>query len=75
MPSLRKHPHARALTAVLLAGPAARRPFRAVRKRDRAADTYTYVWKTEKGWAATCRKLVVRLSDGSQHTATFCFTR
>ena len=44
---------------------------------DAATDTYTYVWRTERTWASTdpCRELVVRLSDGSQHTARFRFTR
>jgi hypothetical protein len=36
-------------------------------------DTYTYVWKTEKSWAGTCRKLIVRLNDGSEHVAFFKF--
>lgn len=34
-------------------------------------DRYTYVWKTEKAWAGTCRRLVVGLNDGSKHTADF----
>lgn len=40
---------------------------------DAANDTYTYVWKTEKGWAGKCRLLTVRLLDGSDHTALFKF--
>jgi hypothetical protein len=40
---------------------------------DPDTDTYTYVWKTAKAWAGTCRKLVVRLSDGSDHKANFRF--
>jgi hypothetical protein len=36
-------------------------------------DTYTYVWKTEKGWAGTCRQLVVKLTDGTYHRANFKF--
>jgi hypothetical protein len=43
---------------------------------DPATDQYTYVWKTDKAWAATCRQLQVRLADGSTaKTATFNFTR
>jgi predicted outer membrane repeat protein len=40
---------------------------------DAASDTYTYVWKTQKGWAGTCRQLAVRLIDGSEHIASFQF--
>jgi predicted outer membrane repeat protein len=40
---------------------------------DAATDTYTYKWKTNKAWAGTCRKLVVRLSDGTDHKANFKF--
>jgi hypothetical protein len=36
-------------------------------------DRYHYVWKTEKSWAGTCRQLVVKLNDGSTHTAHFKF--
>jgi hypothetical protein len=42
---------------------------------DPATDTYTYTWKTEKSWANTCRRLIVRLSDGTDHIALFKFTR
>jgi hypothetical protein len=37
--------------------------------------TYTYVWKTDKNWAATCRRLTVRLIDGTTHTADFSFKK
>ena len=40
---------------------------------DAATDTYTYVWRTEKSWAGTCRGLIVKLSDGSDHMALFEF--
>ena len=40
---------------------------------DPAFDTYTYVWKTDKAWAGTCRQLVVKLSDDTQHRANFQF--
>jgi hypothetical protein len=38
---------------------------------DAATDSYTYVWKTDKAWAGTCRQLVVQLVDGSFHLASF----
>ena len=31
---------------------------------DTATDTYHYVWKTDKAWKGTCRKLIVGLDDG-----------
>ncbi|HWN09107.1 MAG TPA: PxKF domain-containing protein [Pyrinomonadaceae bacterium] len=40
---------------------------------DPTTDQYIYVWKTEKGWAGTCRQLVVQLNDGSIHRANFQF--
>ena len=40
---------------------------------DAGADQYIYVWKTEKAWKSTCRMLVVRLKDGSDHFAKFRF--
>jgi hypothetical protein len=42
---------------------------------DPASDQYTYVWKTDKAWAGTCRALVVKLADGATHTANFQFTK
>jgi hypothetical protein len=36
---------------------------------------YTYVWKTNKAWAGTCRQLVVGLNDGTTHTAWFNFVK
>ena len=36
-------------------------------------DQYTYVWKTEKSWANSCRQLVVKLNDGTFHRANFKF--
>ena len=38
---------------------------------DATAGHYTYVWKTEKAWAGTCRQLVVTLKDGTVHRANF----
>jgi len=40
---------------------------------DPVSDQYIYVWKTEAGWAGTCRQLVVTLNDGSVHRANFKF--
>lgn len=38
---------------------------------DPATDRYTYVWKTEKSWKGSCRMFLLKLSDGSVHTAAF----
>ncbi len=40
---------------------------------DPSTDQYTYVWKTNKAWAGTCRQLIVRLKDGTDHKANFKF--
>jgi hypothetical protein len=40
---------------------------------DSASDTYSYVWKTDKAWAGTCRQLVLALADGSVQRASFTF--
>ena len=34
---------------------------------------YNIGWKTERAWAGTCRQLVVRLVDGTEHYAIFKF--
>lgn len=36
-------------------------------------DQYSYIWKTNTAWAGTCRQLVIRLIDGSDHVANFQF--
>jgi uncharacterized protein len=36
-------------------------------------NAYHINWKTEKAWGGTCRELVVRFVDGSQHGARFSF--
>jgi hypothetical protein len=36
-------------------------------------DQYNYVWKTENSWKNTCRQLIVRLNDGTEHRANFKF--
>jgi YVTN family beta-propeller protein len=40
---------------------------------DPIADQYVYVWKTDKAWANTCRQLVAKLNDGTEHVANFKF--
>jgi DNA-binding beta-propeller fold protein YncE len=40
---------------------------------DALTDTYTYVWKTDKGWKGKCATLTVKLDDGTEHTADFVF--
>lgn len=40
---------------------------------DLTTDTYTYVWKTDSSWKNTCRQLIVKLSDGTEHAANFKF--
>jgi titin len=42
---------------------------------DPSLDRYTYVWKTSKAWAGTCRQLVVKLDDGTYHRANFKFVK
>lgn len=40
---------------------------------DPVLDQYTYVWKTEKAWAGTCRTLTVKFIDGMVYQANFKF--
>lgn len=42
---------------------------------DATTGQYVYVWKTQKTWAGSCRRLVVRLVDGTERHADFAFTR
>jgi hypothetical protein len=42
---------------------------------DAASGQYSFVWKTEKAWANSCRYLVVGLADGSVHSALFQFRK
>ncbi|MDZ4258665.1 MAG: ExeM/NucH family extracellular endonuclease [Gemmatimonadales bacterium] len=37
------------------------------------ADAYSYQWKTAKEWNGTCREVVFRLRDETQHTVVFDF--
>jgi len=36
-------------------------------------EEYTYIWKTEKSWAGSCRQLILKLNDGTEHLAYFEF--
>ena len=38
---------------------------------DPITGTYHYVWKTDRAWAGTCRRLVLGLDDSSSHSADF----
>ena len=40
---------------------------------DATTDRYTYIWKTDKMWKGSCRKLVLKFSDGSSREAIFQF--
>jgi hypothetical protein len=40
---------------------------------DSKSGQYTYVWKTAKSWASTCRRLNVTLMDSTVHVANFKF--
>jgi hypothetical protein len=42
---------------------------------DATAGQYVYVWKTDKAWAGTCRKLTVNFKDGTSKQALFKLTR
>ena len=42
---------------------------------DRASDTYTFGWKTDKAWAGTCRVLVLGLRDGTVQTVAVQFRK
>ena len=42
---------------------------------DEAAGHYTLVWKTEKIWAGTCRRVTLQFTDGSWQRADFFFRR
>jgi uncharacterized repeat protein (TIGR01451 family) len=40
---------------------------------DALSDTYTYIWKTDKKWAGTCRVLNLKFNDGNEYGAYFQF--
>lgn len=42
---------------------------------DAATDVYTYIWKTQPGWARSCRLLLIQLNNGQTYTASFTFRK
>lgn len=40
---------------------------------DAGSNSYTYVWKTDKSWAGTCRDLILQFPFGSVRRAQFTF--
>jgi hypothetical protein len=40
---------------------------------DPATGIYTYLWKTEKSWAGTCRQMTVQFIDGQTYVLNFKF--
>jgi hypothetical protein len=42
---------------------------------DKTSNRYTYTWKTDKSWANSCRRLDLKLTDGTIHTVLFKLTR
>ena len=38
-------------------------------------DRYVFVWKTDRRWAGSCRQLILKLRDGTEHHAEFHFVR
>jgi hypothetical protein len=40
---------------------------------DANTNEYIYPWKSVRGWAGTCRQLIVRLNDGMEYIAYFNF--
>lgn len=41
---------------------------------DATTNSYSYVWKSNKAWANSCRRLLLRFTDGSEQVALFHFT-
>jgi len=42
---------------------------------DATSGQYTWVWKTPKDYAGSCKRLVLRFTNGSDHIADFKFTK
>jgi hypothetical protein len=42
---------------------------------DAATGVYSYVWKTDKSWANTCRIMTLKLIDGTLRSAKFSLTK
>jgi hypothetical protein len=41
---------------------------------DPAGDRFSFIWKTDKAWAGTCRQLQIVLNDGTTHAVRFEFS-
>lgn len=42
---------------------------------DAASGLYTYVWKTDRAWAGTCRQFTLTFRDGNVASARFKFPK
>jgi hypothetical protein len=42
---------------------------------DATTAQYSYVWKTDKAWANSCREFQLKLDDGEVYTARFAFSK
>ncbi len=42
---------------------------------DASSGRYHYVWKTDKSWANSCRRLLLKFIDGTTQSADFAFTK
>jgi probable HAF family extracellular repeat protein len=42
---------------------------------DASTGQYIYTWRTDKTWSDTCRELILKFKDGTEHTAKFTFTK
>jgi len=42
---------------------------------DATFDRYNYVWKTDKSWASTCRRLILKFNEGTIKIAEFSFSK
>jgi CSLREA domain-containing protein len=40
---------------------------------DAETESYSYLWRTDRRWAGTCRKFTMRLIDGAEYSAFFRF--
>lgn len=40
---------------------------------DAATGIYTFIWKTDSAWRGQCRRLILRLADGIEHSTVFHF--
>ena len=42
---------------------------------DTKTGQYSFVWKTDKTWAGSCRQLSLKFDDWHTHTVSFRFTK